>query len=434
MTGMMQSLLVRVHRTLTLHRLRSLLHGSDRAWPYRQEPAPGRLLYVPAQCRPWHGNGYALRTHELLCALHRAGADLRVLTRPGYPWDSTDSLGRPEHSSSLVDDILYEHEQRPTNKCFTAVFAARAARVIAAYALRHRVARIHAASNHTNALPALMAARRLGIPFQYEMRGLWELSRAARRPGFADSPLYRLGLELEAFTARRANRVYVISRQLGEYIHTCWDIPARKLRLLPNCVDVERIQPIACEVQPHTIGYAGSLLAYEGLDTLLDAVAMLRQHNKGVFLHIMGEGEARPALEAQAARLGLGEQVRFWGRLEPQEARQLLAQCALVCIPRKPYQVCQLVPPLKLAEAQALGKAVVVPDMPLFRDEMGLEPGGWFFQAGNAEHLATVLSKALASPRLAALGALGRKNILTRRQWAHFTDDIIKGKGPCLVQ
>ena len=81
-----------------------------------------------------------------------------------------------------------------------------------------------------------------------------------------------------------------------------------------------------------------------------------------------------------------------------------------------------------------MGKAVVVPDMPLFHDEMGPEPGGWFFQAGNAEHLATVLTEALASPRLAEFGALGRKNILTRRQWAHFTDDIIKGKGPCLVQ
>ncbi|MBQ3059443.1 MAG: glycosyltransferase [Desulfovibrio sp.] len=431
---MMQKLLIRAHRAMTLNRLRALLYDKHREWAHLHEPVPGRLLYVPAQCRPWHANGYAARTHELLCALHKAGTDLRVLTRLGYPWDSADSLGQPAYGSSVVDDILYEHEQRPTNKCFTAVFAERASRVIAAYARRHRVARIHAASNHTNALPALLAARQLGIPFQYEMRGLWELSRAARQPGFATSPLCRLGLELEAFVARRASRVFVISRQLGEYMHTCWNIPAHKLRLLPNCVDVERIKPINCEVQPHTIGYAGSLVHYEGLDTLLQAVALLKQRQIPVQVHIMGEGEARPDLEAFSTRLDLHAQIRFWNRVKPEEARQQLAQCALVCIPRKPFQVCQLVPPLKLAEAQALGKAVVVPDMPLFREEMGPEPGGYFFQAGDAGHLADVLAEALASPRLPELGALGRRNIMARRQWAHFTDDIMKGKGPCLVQ
>jgi len=44
-------------------------------------------------------------------------------------------------------------------------YALQAAPVVADMAKRHRVARIHAASNHVNALPALLAARRLGIPF-----------------------------------------------------------------------------------------------------------------------------------------------------------------------------------------------------------------------------------------------------------------------------
>ena len=39
---------------------------------------------------------------------------------------------------------------------------------------------IHAASNHSVGYPAAMVARALNIPFVYEMRGLWALSRAAR--------------------------------------------------------------------------------------------------------------------------------------------------------------------------------------------------------------------------------------------------------------
>ncbi|MCY6924132.1 hypothetical protein OYB25_27255, partial [Escherichia coli] len=38
---------------------------------------------------------------------------------------------------------------------------------------------IHAASNFMTGLPALIAARRLGVPFVYEVRGLWEITEAS---------------------------------------------------------------------------------------------------------------------------------------------------------------------------------------------------------------------------------------------------------------
>lgn len=62
-----------------------------------------------------------------------------------------------------------------------------ASRVIADTARIENVSQIHAASNHFNALPALLAARMLGIPFHYEMRGLWELTRASRQPWYENS-------------------------------------------------------------------------------------------------------------------------------------------------------------------------------------------------------------------------------------------------------
>ncbi len=429
----MSSLWATVHRSLTLRYLRRLLDGKTDAKTW-YAPVPFRLLYVAASCLPYHISGYTTRTHEILSALKASGTDLRVLTRTGYPWDRADRLGEPRAEASLVDGVLYGHERRPRNTCFTAVYAARAAKVVARYARWYRVARIHAASNHVNALPALIAARRLGIPFQYEMRGLWELTRASRMPEFENSPNYHLGLELEGFVAAHADRVFVISGQLSQYAQLRWGIPANRLHLLPNCVDGERIKPDpAIKVIPDAIGYAGSLIGYEGLDTLIEAVARLVRQGKSIRLHIIGDGEARSGLEALSASLDAQNHVRFFGRLAPEEARARLCACSLVCIPRKPFQVCQIVPPIKLAEAQALGKPVIVPDLPLFRDEMGPEPGGWFFRAGDAEDLASVLAEALASPdHLAELGMLGRKNVLARRQWAHFAKDIVQGKGQCL--
>ena len=43
-------------------------------------------------------------------------------------------------------------------------------------AIERNTSLIHAASNHWNGLASVVAARRLGIPNVYEVRGLWEIT------------------------------------------------------------------------------------------------------------------------------------------------------------------------------------------------------------------------------------------------------------------
>ncbi|ATD80942.1 glycosyltransferase WbuB [Desulfovibrio sp. G11] len=419
MAGIFQNM----HRSLTLHGLRRLFQpvDSQRAC----SSASPRLLYVAASCLPYHISGYTARTQEVLMALRAAGADVLALTRPGYPWDRADKLCEATATHTLVQDVEYTHTPRPSNRRFLLHFAAAGARVIEQYAKANNITRIHAASNHTNALPALIAARRLGLPFQYEMRGLWELTRASRQPEFENSYNYNFGLEMECLVATQADRVFVISEQLGQFVQERWGIESSKIHLLPNCVDVERIKPnTACAVQPNTIGYAGSLINYEGLDTLIDAIRLLGQRGGAVRLHIIGDGEARPALEAQVCALGLQSHVHFLGKVTPDESRAHLGQCSLVCIPRKPFTVCKVVPPIKLVEAMALGKAVIVPDLPVFRDEASTK--AVFFAPGDAEDLAQAISGVLQdSNRLNKLACAGLAHVQARRQWKHFVKSLM---------
>lgn len=427
----MQSPFSVVHCGLTVYILRSLVRRAGRSSVHTT--VPGRLLYVAASCLPYHVSGYTSRTQALLCALRDAGGDVQAVTRTGYPWDRRDSLARPDDTITLVGEMNYEHFRKPRNNRFTAVYAAQAASVLERYAKEQQIAVMHAASNHVNALPALIAARRLGIPFQYEMRGLWEITRIARQPEFQKSHNFRLGLMLEGFVAAHADRVFVISNQLGRYAAEHWGIPAERLHLLPNCVDTEHVQPVQAAVQPFTIGYAGSLINYEGLDTLLHAVRLLRQSTMSVRLEIAGHGEAREGLERLTTELGLQDVVHFCGRLSPEEARAHVARCALVCIPRKPFTVCEMITPIKLVEALAMEKPVIVPDLPVFRDEAG--DTAWFFRSGDAEDLARVLSTAFADPeRCAAMAREGRQRVLSSRQWRLFAPDVLSGGKTCLAQ
>ena len=387
----------------------------------------GSILYVAASVLPYHTSGYTTRTHEVIQALVSVGARVYVLTRPGYPGDRPDRLCNAFGQETQVEEVRYLHVANPANNRPVLFYTLQAAPVIAAEALRLRVALIHAASNHVNALPALLAARQLGIPFQYEMRGLWELTRVSRQPGFEGMQAYRQGLDLEGVVARHADRVFVISEQLGRYVQAAWGVSAERIALLPNCVTPERFSVAdARVVEPRTIGYAGSLIVYEGLDTLVEAVAALKHKGTEVRVRIVGDGEARCDLEALVTRLGVGDQVHFLGRQSPEVAREVIRRSALVVLPRKPFEVCEIVPPIKMVEALALGKPVIVPDLPVFRDELGLEPAGWFFRAGNAADLARTIEAAFADEAvLAATGIRAREFAVTQRSWRHYVANTL---------
>lgn len=389
-----------------------------------------KLLYALAASYPYHLNGYAARSHELLKLLKDAGQDVIAFTRCGYPWDRADSLAQPLAESCEVEGVSYEHSRKPAKYLPLARYAPRAADVVARNAEANGCGAIHAPSNHVNALPALLAARRLGLPFQYEMRGLWELSRASRFPAFADSPSYRLGLDLEAFVAREADRVFVISAELGKYISENWGVDSAKIRLLPNCVNPLKFaaRPMAADNKFKMV-YAGSLVEYEGLDTLIEAIDILRGEKTEICLDIIGRGEAGEKLRALTREKNLEDRVKFLGAMPPADARARVASCSLVCLPRKPYKVCELIPPIKLVEAMAFGRPVVVPDLPVFRDELGDLACGWTFKSGDAVDLARVLKRALLNPQARAeQGEKARERVLATRDWSDYAFAILPWK------
>jgi glycosyltransferase involved in cell wall biosynthesis len=386
-----------------------------------------KVLYVAASSLPYQTSGYTNRTHAVIRAFGSAGLDVHVLTRPGYPWDRKDRQQDAICDETVVDDVTYQHSKTPANNRPVLQYVFQAAQVVAEVSATKRVAVIVAASNHVNALPALLAAKKLGIPFIYEMRGLWELSRVSRYPEFMNSQRFKMGLALEGLVARHASHVFVISEQLRRYVHEHFDVPEYRIGLLPNCVDPHRFEvPLLDAVEPLTIAYAGSLIEYEGLDTLLQAVAVLGAHGIRCQLNIAGDGEARPALNAMVVQLGIEGHVRFFGKLNPDAARQVIARAALVCIPRKPYEVCKIVPPIKLVEALAMAKPVIVPDLPVFRDELGTESAALFFRSGDVQDLARVLKEALYKPlEMRALGLRARAYVEQHRTWTPYVHSVL---------
>lgn len=67
---------------------------------------------------------------------------------------------------------------------------------------------------------------------------------------------------------------------------------------------------------PRRVGVVANLRPVKGLETFVQAAAIVSAHHPDVVFQIAGEGDLRPALARQAAALGLGERFQLPGRVK----------------------------------------------------------------------------------------------------------------------
>lgn len=82
-------------------------------------------------------------------------------------------------------------------------------------------------------------------------------------------------------------------------------------------LDAARLQPARTAPEPGSarLVTGGRLIPDKGAGTVIEACAALRDRGLVAHLDIVGDGPARPSLEASARSLGCGEAVTFHGRL-----------------------------------------------------------------------------------------------------------------------
>jgi glycosyltransferase involved in cell wall biosynthesis len=99
-------------------------------------------------------------------------------------------------------------------------------------------------------------------------------------------------------------------------------VPAYKIALIRNGIDLNVFQPrpkqeararLGIPLHAKVVGGAGRLDLQKGFSILVEAMQEVLRKHPETLLVIAGDGPERPALEAQAARLGFGGQVRLLG-------------------------------------------------------------------------------------------------------------------------
>jgi PEP-CTERM/exosortase A-associated glycosyltransferase len=382
-----------------------------------------RILHVLDHSLPLH-SGYAFRSAAILREQQRLG------------WMTAQVTG-PKHecaeSEQVIDGQRYLRTPYtvpgiagiPVLNQADVVFALR--RRLAAIARDFRPDIIHAHSPCLNGLAAMAVARRLGIPFAYELRASWEDAAVSHGTTREGGIKYRLSRALETRVITSADAVTTICEGLRRDILER-GVAAECVTVIANAVDAghfSRALPAdmllkarMCRPDATVIGFLGSFYAYEGLDVLLQAVPGLLARVPGLHVLLVGGGPEEANLRRQSVKLGISHAVTFVGRVPQREIPSYYAITDLLLYPRRGNRLTEMVTPLKPLEAMAQYRVVAASDVGGHRELIRHGETGFLFPPDDPEAVVAAVVDILRNPGLEAVRLAALRYVEAERTWS----------------
>jgi len=188
------------------------------------------------------------------------------------------------------------------------------------------------------AAAAAAVARARRSRFLLEVRDLWPDSAVAM--GLVTNPrVIDAARRMEHYCYRRADRIVALTEGIRDGVIASGVVPAGRVSLITNGVDLDVVPDPAAPADVPVAGdafvamFVGAHGTYSSLETVLGAADLLR-HDPRIQVVLVGGGDRKPALEQQAAGMGLPN-VTF---IDPVPKRQVPAYLARADLCLLPYQ------------------------------------------------------------------------------------------------
>ncbi|GAA4921100.1 (1-_4)-alpha-D-glucan synthase (UDP-glucose) [Stackebrandtia albiflava] len=349
--------------------------------------------------------GLGRHVHALATALAAAGHTVTVATRHGHHAD-----GSPAAMDETVDGVrivrapqdppLFDFHQ-DTLLPWTLAFNHALTRTALRAAKTQDFDVVHA-HDWLVTHAAVTLKHHLELPLVATLHS----TEAGRHQGWLPDDTSRAIHSLEWWLTYEARRVLTCSAYMRDEVDALFDLPADKTEVVPNGVDVSAFaSPDPARVAATRSGFgggpivlhAGRLVHEKGVQDLLDAAPSLAAAHPGLRVLIAGEGPWETELRERAARLGLGDTVRFLGFVSGENLPVLLAAADCFTIPSRyePFGMVAL-------EAVAAGTVVVAAASGGLAEFIIDSETGMTHRPGDPAALAAAVSRVLTEPALAA--------------------------------
>jgi glycosyltransferase involved in cell wall biosynthesis len=190
-------------------------------------------------------------------------------------------------------------------------------------------------------------------------------------------------------------------------LNSCLDlrrigVPARKIvpwDWPPMATPSERPAKQRRSGGPVELFYAGVISDDKGVPDCLGAVRILRERGHDARLSLAGAGDV-PRFEARARELGIGDAVRFLGRIPHKQVVQRMNEADLCIVPSRHSYPEGL--PLTIYDTYCSRTPLLASDHPMFRGRVEDGFAALVFRAASPESLAGRAEELLRSPELYA--------------------------------
>ncbi len=183
-------------------------------------------------------------------------------------------------------------------------------------------------------------------------------------------------------------------------------------QLIPNGIRSKELLEASMERVPGRILFVGRLEPMKGVDTLLEAFAVMVRGSQRLAPHhdsrirIVGDGSQREMLERMATELGIADRVTFVGKVNHDQIAREYAQAEIFCGLSRSEAFGNV-----FIEAQAAGCAVVATDLGGIPDIVHHEVTGLLVPPNDPSAAATAIERLLGDADLRArLAKEGRLN------------------------
>lgn len=423
-----------------------------------------RVLHVLANSTP-DLNGYAIRTHDLLISQKNAEICEPIgLTSPFYP--EREAMQEPANIDGItylrcaakkpVKSVPMKKPSKPSTgkmiPTFKRIFRPLKRRLkmpmrfigekremrrfgkhINQVVQENNISLIHAHTPFRVALPALRAARKRGIPFIYEMRGMWEESAVAMGRWTTKSLPYKYYRKQENKVIKSADHIVAIGEQLRlEAIRR--GVSESNITMIPNAIGLQFEQDTRGD-KPESltslkkrmnltegslvVGYIGSIRKMEGVELTVDAVSILASQGLDVRFLSCSSVANQDQIRERCNSKGIEEISFIEGPFPHEEIQWFYRLIDIFVVSRPDTVVTRIVPPIKPLEAMAMEIPTIVSNLPALQDIIEDGKTGRTFKAGDANSLAEVIAELASDPEVSAeLSTRGRNKVLTERTWS----------------
>lgn len=283
----------------------------------------------------------------------------------------------------------------------------------------HQSNPIHLIHAHA-ALPcghaAALLSRELGVPFVVTVHGLDAFS--TNQVGGLSGNWCR---RVSKFVYRSAKRVICVSEKVRDQVLE-GGLDRVNTEVVYNGVDPEMFHPPYGIAEEQTILCVGDLIPSKGHELLLRALAAVHSKFPEVSCEFIGDGPERSHLTKTAAKLHLGDRIRFLGRRSRSQVAEAMRRCRLFALPSR-YEGLGCV----YLEAMATGKAAIGCRGQGIEEVIEHGANGWLVDPGSLPGLTEALFELLGSGQMRhALGEAARSTILRDFTLNHQAERLVR--------